>query len=535
MNFDANDFPYTSRRAVTYAKNGVAAAGNPTAASVGLQVLLEGGNAIDAAIAMSFVQPLVEPSGNGLGSDAFALIWYEGKLYGINGSGPSPEALTLSLLKDRGLDAIPTYGPLSVDVPGAVGAWIEIQKRFGKMALEDVTRPAISYAREGFPVSPNVARLWEDAARKFAAMTPSETYRPWFDLFCPEGRPLRPGEIYRSEAMADTIEAIAETEGKSFYEGETAKAIEAFMGSVGGVLTRDDLASYRPEWVEPISVNYKGYDVWEIPPNGHGISVLMALQILKRFEMAGHDDAKTLHRQIEAMKLAMTDAARHVTEPSAMRARVADMLSESYAAKRASLIGETAIDPVPGDPTGPSTVYFCTADRFGNMVSMIQSNYHGFGSGIVVPDTGVSLNNRAANFVTDPEHVNVLAGGKRPYHTIIPGFLTKDGHPVGPFGIMGGFMQPQAHVQVVQNMIDFHMSPQQALDAPRWQWVGGKKVQMEQDFDNAVIRRLQKMGHTIEVIADTVLMGRGQVIVRQSDGTYCAGTEKRTDGQIMCY
>lgn len=535
MEFDANDFPYASRRAPVFARNGVAAAGNPMAASVGLQVLLEGGNAIDAAVAMSFAQPLFEPSGNGLGSDAFALIYFEGKLYGLNGSGPSPRALTLELLKARGMTEVPTYGPLSVDVPGAVDAWVQMQERFGTKTLEELTAPAVRYAREGFAVSPNIARLWEDAARKFSAMQPRETYAPFFELFCPNGRAPKAGETFASEAMARTIEAIARTAGRDFYEGEAAEKTAAFFRKVGGVLALEDLAAYRAEWVEPISVNYRGYDVWEIPPNGHGISVLMALNMLKGMALSGRDEASTLHRQIEAMKLAMTDAARHVTEPSAMRVKVAELLSESYAKRRAALIGEKALLPEPGDPSGPDTVYFCTADRHGNMVSIIQSNYHGFGSGVVVPQTGISMNNRAKNFVTDPGHVNVLAGGKRPYHTIIPGFITKDGEPVGPFGIMGGFMQPQAHVQVVQNMIDFHLNPQQALDAPRFQWVGGRKVQLEQEFDNVTIRRLQKMGHEVEVIADTVLMGRGQVILRMDGGTYCAGTEKRTDGQVMAF
>lgn len=287
--------------------------------------------------------------------------------------------------------------------------------------------------------------------------------------------------------------------------------------------------------VDPISVNYHGYDVWELPPNGHGITVLMALQILKGFELGERDCADTMHKQIEAMKLAMMDTAAHVADPRTMRVTVDELLSERYAADRRALIGEEAIMPTAGDPRYHSTVYFCCADGEGNMVSLIQSNFRGFGSGIVIPGTSISLNDRAENFKFDENHPNALEGGKRPYHTIIPGFLTKDGEAVGPFGIMGGFMQPQAHVQVVMNMIDWHLNPQQALDAPRWQWVGGKNVEVEQDTPNHIIRLLQRRGHNIIVQPDPYHMGRGQMILRDKDGVLCGATEKRTDGQIASF
>ena len=335
--------------------------------------------------------------------------------------------------------------------------------------------------------------------------------------------------------MAKTLKEIAATKGEAFYRGAIAEKIDAFFKKHNGFLTKEDLAAFKPEWVDPISVNYHGVDVWELPPNGHGITVLMALQILKDMNLAERDCADTMHKQIEAMKLAMVDTAEYVAEPSFMRVSVDQLLSEDYAAKRRALINDKAIMPEPGDPGCPSTVYFCCADADGNMVSFIQSNFRGFGSGIVVPGTGISLNDRAENFKFDENHANALTGGKRPYHTIIPGFLTQDGKPLGPFGIMGGWMQPQAHVQVVMNMIDWHLNPQQALDAPRWQWVGGKKVEVEQETPNYIIRQLQRMGHQIIVQPDPYHMGRGQVILRDENGVLCGATEKRTDGQIMSY
>ena len=533
--FDPLDYPHSSRRTVVYARNGMTCAGNPTAASIGLQMLLKGGNAVDAAVAMAAAMPLVEPTGNGLGSDAFVMVWKDGKLYGLNGSGPSPAGATRERMCERGFDAVPAYGTLSSDVPGCVAAWSALEKRFGRFSFREVIEPAARYAEEGFPVSPTVALLWERAFRLYSGMREDPQYAPWFEAFAPMGRAPKPGEIFRSPDMAKTLRRIAETEGEAFYKGDIAEKIARFYGEHQGFLSADDLAAYEPEWVDPISVNYKGYDVWEMPPNGHGITVLMALRILAGMELGAPLSAETLHKQIEAMKLAMADTAKHVTEPSAMRVTTAELLSEAYAAKRRALIGEEALMPSAGDPRGSSTVYFAAADRDGMMVSFIQSNYRGFGSGIVIPGTGISMNDRANNFSLDPEHVNCLAGSKRPYHTIIPGFLTKDGEAVGPFGIMGGFMQPQAHVQVVENLIDWHLNPQQALDAPRWQWVGGKRVEVEADMPQAEILKLARRGHEVSVKADLTLMGRGQMILRSREGVLCGATEKRTDGQVMCF
>lgn len=535
IKFDPQNYPYPSKRNVVYARNGMCNAGNPHAASAGLQTLLKGGNAVDAAIAMASAMPVVEPTGNGLGADCFVILWYEGKMYGLNASGPAPKSLSVAALKDRGFEKIPSYGVEPIDVPGAVAGWMTLHERFGKLPLEEVMAPAIRYAEEGYPVTPNISRLWQEAFENYSKYRERPEFQGWFDTFAPNNTWLKPGEMFRCPDMAKTLREIAATKGESFYRGAIAEKIDAFFKKHNGFLTKEDLAAFKPEWVDPISVNYHGVDVWELPPNGHGITVLMALQILKDMKLAERDCADTMHKQIEAMKLAMVDTAQYVAEPSYMKVSDDQLLSEKYAAKRRALINDKAIMPESGEPGCPSTVYFCCADADGNMVSFIQSNFRGFGSGIVVPGTGISLNDRAENFKFDENHANALAGGKRPYHTIIPGFLTQDGKPLGPFGIMGGWMQPQAHVQVVMNMIDWHLNPQQALDAPRWQWVGGKKVEVEQETPNYIIRQLQRMGHQIIVQPDPYHMGRGQVILRDENGVLCGATEKRTDGQIMSY
>lgn len=537
IDFDPLHYPYASTRNVVYAKNGMCCAGNPSAASAGLQTLLKGGNAIDAAVAMALAQPVVEPSGNGLGCDCFAIIWYKGKMYGINGSGPAPKAASIDAIKARGYESIPQFGVEPIDVPGCVAAWCAMHEKFGSLDLETVAAPAVDFAENGYAVSPNIGRLWGEAFNQYSKLAATRPeFEGWMKTFAPNGRALLPGEVFTSPAMARTIRSIAKTHGRSYYEGEIAEKIDAFMKKHNGFLSGDDLAAYKPEWVQPLSMNYHGVDVWELPPNGHGITVLMALQILKDMELGGRDDPETIHKQLEALKLAFTDTKEYVADPRFMKVTPEQLLSERYASDRRALIGDRALDPQIGDPRYSSTVYFCAADKDGNMVSMIQSNFYGFGSGIVEPETGVSFNDRGFNFRFDPSHANALAGNKRPYHTIIPGFLTQNGEALGPFGIMGGYMQPQAHVQFVMNLVDWHLNPQQALDAPRWQWIGGKKVQIEQDMPNHVIRQLERRGHQITVMSDLVHMGRGQAILRdQKTGVLVGGTEKRTDGQIMSY
>lgn len=536
MKFDVLDYPYPSKRNVVYSKNGMCASGNPQSSAAGLDILKKGGNVADAIVAMASTLPVVEPSGNGIGADNFLLIHMDGKLYGLNSSGPAPKALDYYALKKRGYDKIPSYGVEPIDVPGAPAGWVAINERFGKLDFKEVLKPAINYARNGYVVQPNVARLWDEAFEIYSKYKDDPQFHPWFETFADKGRPYYPGEIFKSEDQARTLEIIAETKARDFYEGEIAKKIVDFIEEHDGFMTLEDLKNYKPEWVEPITTNYRGYDIWEIPPNGHGITVLMALNILKNYEFKYRDDVETLHKQIEAMKLSFVDTKEYVAEPSRMTVTVEELLSERYAKDRMKLITDTAIEPQVGDPRYSSTVYFCAADKDGNMASMIQSNYRGWGSGIVIPGTGIALNDRAENFSFREGHSNCIKGGMRPYHTIIPAFITKGNVPISAFGIMGGFMQPQAHVQVIMNMIDFHLNPQSALDAPRWQWIGGKTVEVEQETPNHIIRKLQRMGHDIIVQPDPYHMGRGQIILRDEEtGVYCGGTEKRTDGYIATY
>ena len=536
MQFDGQQYPYASRRRVVYGRRGMVCTSQPLASQAGLQILQQGGNAIDAAIATAICQTVVEPTNNGFGSDCFAIVWVKNKLYGINGSGYAPQNLTAEAVRAAGhTDKMPFRGWQAVTVPGAPSAWAELHKRFGRLPFAQLFAPAIDYAENGYPVSPNMSRLWEEADGFYTKYKDRPEFKGWFDTFEPNGHWLQPGEVFKNPDMAKSLRLIAETYGDAFYKGELADKIDAFMQEHNGFLRKSDLEAYKPEWVEPLSVNYRGYDIWELPPNGHGITVLMALNILKGYNFTERDTVETMHKQIEAMKLSFVDTKEYVAEPSYMKVTAEQLLSERYAADRRALINDKALEPVVGDPRYSSTVYFCTADAEGNMVSMIQSNYRGFGSGIVVPGTSISFNDRAENFSFDETHPNALQGGKRPYHTIIPAFMTKDGQAVSAFGIMGGFMQPQAHVQVAMNMIDFGLNPQQALDAPRWQWIGGKTVEVEQDTPNHIIRQLQRMGHNVVVQPDPYHMGRGQIIIRDEDGVLCGATEKRTDGQIACF
>lgn len=534
--FDPLAYAHPSRRNVVYSKKGMVATGNPMAAQAGLEVLKMGGNAIDAAVAAAATLTAVEPSGNGIGSDSFAILWYKGKLYGMNSSGAAPKRISAQALREKGYTKMPDYGVTPVNVPGAPAGWAALVERFGSLDLEDVMAPAIQYARQGFVIQPNVGKLWQRAHKNFEKeLKKDSVFQSWFDTFAPNGKPLGPGDFVQLPYHANTLEEIARTKAESLYKGPLAVKIVDFMKENGGYLELDDLAEFKTEFVEPISTNFKGYDVFEIPPNGHGISVLMALNILKYCDLTELNSCESIHRQIEAMKLAFVDAQKYVTDPRHMKATVEQLLSEEYAATRAAMITERALMPEPGDPIKGGTVYLAAADEEGNMISYIQSNYMGFGSGVVVPETGISLHNRGANFNLDPNHDNCLEGGKKPYHTIIPGFLMKDGVPVGPFGIMGGFMQPQAHLQVMLSTIIDNSNPQEALDKPRWQWVGGKTIEVEPHFDNNLALKLMRLGHEIKTANETTNFGRGEIIWRNDDGILCGGTEPRTDGTIAAW
>ena len=532
LSFDAQHFPYPSRRNVVYARNGMVATSQPLAAQAGLRVLQAGGNAIDAAIATAAALSVLEPSANGIGGDAFALVWHGGKLHGLNASGPAAAASTLDSLTALGHRKMPKYGPLTVTVPGTPAAWAALAQRFGQLPLRESMESAITYAREGFPVSPSVAYAWQQATELFRKELREAHFQSWFNTFALKRAPLA-GEVWRSDAHARTLQSIAEDGAASFYRGALAEQTAAFIQGSGGHLSVADLAAYQVDWVDPISVNYRGFDVWEIPPNGHGLVSLVALNLLKGFDFAERDTVLTYHRQIEAIKLAFADGLAHIADPAHMRVSVADLLSNAYADERRKLIQDTASQPQPGTPPAGGTVYLSTADAQGNMVSMIQSNYMNFGSGMVVPGTGIALHNRGHNFSLDAAHPNCIAPGKRPYHTIIPGFLTQGGKAVGPFGVMGGFMQPQGHVQMVMNTVDFHLNPQASLDAPRWEWESGTNVHIERSTGEHIFRGLAARGHEVNWQNNRLAFGRGQIIWRDAAGVLCGGTEPRTDGAVV--
>ena len=530
--FDAQNYPYSSRRNVVYARQGMVATSQPLAAQAGLQILQAGGNAIDAAIATAAALTVLEPTANGIGGDAFALVWHGAKLHGLNASGSAAAASSVAAMTQLGHTTMPKYGPLAVTVPGTPAAWSALAKRFGRLPLTTSMAAAIGYARDGFPVSPSVAYAWQQATALFRTVLKEPYFQSWFDTFAPERAPAA-GQLWRSAGHADTLQSIAEDGAEGFYRGKLGEQIASFVQSAGGHLSATDLAAYHVDWVTPISTNYRGVDVWEIPPNGHGLVALIALNLLRGFDFSERDSVLTYHLQIEAIKLAFADGLAHIAEPSHMRVSVADLLSAAYADERRKLIGERAQLPMPGTPAQGGTVYLSTADAEGNMVSLIQSNYMGFGSGMVVPGTGIALHNRGNNFSLDPHHPNCLAPGKRPYHTIIPGFLTRDGAAIGPFGVMGGFMQPQGHVQMVMNTVDFHLNPQAALDAPRWEWEAGQLVNIERSTGEHLFRGLAARGHEVNWQNNRLAFGRGQIIWRDVAGVLCGGTEPRTDGAVV--
>ena len=538
--FDPLAQRYPSARFPLYARGGMVNCSSPQAAAAGVEVLKKGGNAVDAAVAAAAALTVVEPTANGIGSDAFALVWSEKerRLFGLNASGPAPQLLSIDRVMADGRAVkgkMPTHGWTPVTVSGAPGAWAALNGRFGRLTLSEDLTPAVKYAQEGYPCGPNLAAMWQAAFRRYSRELAGSEFRPWFQTFAPEGHAPEAGDMIRFPDHAATLELIGQTDADAFYRGDIAQKIDAQSRRDGGYIRYADYAAFHPRWVEPISVNYRGYDVCEIPPNGQGIAALMALNILKEFSFDQRDSVETVHRQLEAMKMAFADAFRYVTDPDRMDVDYRDLLSPAYGAMRAREMGDRARVYTHQLPPKSGTVYLCCADGEGNMVSYIQSNYMGFGSGIVVEGTGVSLQNRGADFSLDPTAANCLMPGKRTYHTIIPGFLMKDGRPIGPFGVMGAYMQPQGHVQVMMNCIDFHLDPQQALDAPRWQWLRDGTVTVESRFSPDLARALGRLGHDVRLDLNTPSFGRGQMIVRLTNGVLVGGTESRTDSNIACF
>ena len=530
---------YPSLRMPMFGRNCVATS-HALAAQAGLQMLQAGGNAVDAAIATAAAKTVTEPCSNGLGSDAFCILWDGRALHGLNASGGAPAAWTPDYFarKYGPAERPPMRGWDSVTVPGAVGAWAALSERFGRLPFADLMQPAIRIAERGYLAPVVVQQKWAAAAGLEAI-----TRQPGFaEFFLPRGRAPDVGELVTFRGAEKTLRLIAETKGEAFYRGAIAEAIAAHAQAHGGAMTTDDLAAFRPEWVTPTAKDYRGYTLHEIPPNGQGIAAQIALGILEQFDLGAMavDGPEAQHHQIEAMKLAFSDTYRYVADPSSMDVTPEAMLDPAYLAERAKLIDPRRAQVFgPGKPPAGGTIYLTAADESGMMVSFIQSNFMGFGSGVVVPGGGISLQNRGYGFVLDPQSPNVVAPGKRPFHTIIPGFLTKDGAPVMSFGVMGGNMQPQGHVQTLVRMLDHAQNPQAACDAPRWRVSEGLDINVEAAMPGETLERLKALGHRVEVIQDSYQdFGAGQFIWRMGDPGvegYVAASDPRRDGQAVVW
>ena len=524
MRFDWST-PYPSRRQPILARNAVATS-QPLAVQAGIAMLAQGGNAVDAALAAAIALTVVEPCSNGIGSDLFAIVWDGRELAGLNASGRAPAAV--SPQRYAGMEQVPQRGWEAVTIPGAVSGWAALSQRYGKLPFGDLFEPAIRYARDGYLVSPVIAAKWALAA----PVMPKDL--GFAEHFLPRGRAPGVAEKFASPDMARTLKQIAVTRGEAFYRGELAQAMVAHARAHGAAHALADFTDHSCDWATPLSLRYQGIDVREIPPNGQGIAAQMALGILAHFDLSAlpPDSPASQHLQIEAMKLAFADVHRFVGDPRTMQVTTDALLDRDYLAARARLIDpRRAQDFGPGDPPKGGTVYLCAADASGMMVSLIQSNYMGFGSGVVVPGTGISLQNRGAGFSLEPGHPNEIGGGKRPFHTIIPGFLTDGGGPLAAFGVMGGPIQPPGHVQTLVRLLTYGMNPQAALDAPRWKVDGGLAVDLEPTAAPELRTALAALGHRLESVADSYMdFGAGQCIVRIDDG-YVAASDPRRDGQ----
>ncbi len=537
--------PFASRSEVI-ATSGMAATSQPLATQVAIDILKQGGSAVDAAIAANATLGLMEPTGCGIGGDLFAIVWdaKEQQLVGLNASGRSPRSLSLEHFADQGYDRIPSHGPLSVSVPGAVDGWFELHGRYGRLSMSRILAPAIEYAREGFPVSEVIAYYWERNAEFL------KKYPNFADIFMPGGRVPAKGEIFRNPLLAATYQEIARGGREVFYEGEIAQVIGDYIQRNGGFLSPEDLAAHRSEWVEPASTSYRGYDIWELPPNGQGIAVLQLLNILEGYDIAamGFGSPEFVHTFVEAKKLVFEDRARYYADPAFHALPVERLISKPYARERRELIDSKRAGR--SFPAGEvlehgDTIYLTVADRDGNMVSLIQSNYRGMGSGMTPDGLGFILQDRGELFSLEPGHFNVYAPGKRPFHTIIPAFITRDGKPLVSFGVMGGSMQPQGHAQIVVNLVDFGMNLQEAGDAPRIRHMGsseptgevmadGGLVRLESGFGKDTVRALRKLGHRVEVGPGG--FGGYQAVMRDHEnGVWRGASEARKDGQAAGY
>ncbi len=521
-----SNFPYPSGRAPVLARN-VVATSQPLAAQAGLDMLRRGGNAVDAALAAAITLTVVEPTGNGIGSDAFALVWDGRELHGLNGSGRSPAAW--SPRRFAACTDMPELGWETVTIPGAVDAWARLSKRFGKLPFERLFEPAIGYAEHGFLVTPAVAAIWAEAPVRYRG------YAEFARTFLPGGRAPAAGEAFACPLQADTLRKIAATGGETFYRGEIARRIAGQAAADGGAVTLEDLARHSSEWVVPLRQAYGGIQLCEMPPNGQGLAALIALGILQRCDIRrfGADSADSIHLQVEAMKLAFTQTWRHVADPAAMVVDPQSFLADAFLDECAAAIRmDRALAPQPVIRPENGTVYLSTADRDGMMVSYIQSNYMGFGSGIVVADTGIALQNRGRGFTLAPGHPNCVGGGKRPYHTITPAFVARDGRPLLSFGVMGALMQPQGHVQMIVRLVDDGLNPQAACDAPRWYLAQDFSLALEAGLPDGVAAALAARGHRLLPDPPTRLFGGAQLVACLPQG-YCGASDHRKDGQAV--
>ena len=535
-------FDFASRSEII-STNGMAATSHPLATQTAIEVLQRGGNAIDAAIAANAVLGLMEPTGCGIGGDLFAIVWSadDKKLYGLNSSGPAPKNISIDKLLAKNLQQIPPYGPLPVTVPGAVAGWTELHNKFGSLPFENLFLEAIDYSENGFPVTEVVAYYLNLSAERF------NSYPNFKDVWMPTGKTPKKGDIFKNPLLASAYKKIAKTAGKDFYEGEIAEEIVRFINEQGGYFSLDDLKDYKPEWIEPVSTNYRGYEVWELPPNGQGIAALQILNILENYDIQklGFGTAEYIHLFTEAKKIVYEDRAKYYADQNFTNVPVDELISKEYAKSRMSLINlEKASNRFnPGNLEDGDTIYLTVSDKYGNMVSLIQSNYRGMGSGMVPNNFGFMLQDRGEMFSLDKNHKNSLEGGKRPFHTIIPAFITKDDKPYISFGLMGGAMQPQGHAQIVVNIVDFKMNLQEAGDAPRIRHAGssqptgekmldGGYLSLEKGISLEEINKLKKLGHKFQY--DLGGFGGYQAIMLK-DGVYYGASESRKDGQASGY
>ena len=522
---------------------GMIATSHPLATQIGLDILKKGGTAIDAAIAANIALGLMEPTGSGIGGDLFAIVWdaKEKKLYGLNSSGPAPKSISLDYFKEQNLKKIPSYGPLPVTVPGAVDGWVKLHERFGNQEFKTLFEPTIAYSKEGFPVTETIAYYLDFSKDRYIR------YPNFSEVWLKDGKAPKKGNIFKNPQLAKTLEIIAKNGRSGFYEGNVARIIVDFIQSQGGFLSYEDLSEFHSEWVEPVSTNYRGYDVWELPPNGQGIAALQILNILENYNLKemGLFSAEYLHLFVEAKKLAFADRAKYYADPNFSQIPVSQLISKSYAKERSSLIDlkSSALVDQPGEMKAGDTVYLTAADQYGNMISLIQSNYRGMGSGMVPPGLGFMLQDRGELFSLEEGHLNIIEGGKRPFHTIIPAFVTKDNKPFLSFGVMGGATQPQAHAQILINLIDFGLNLQEAGDAPRIVhsgssqptdevMIGGGSISIEKGFGVEIEQALEKMGHNIKY--EKGIFGGYQAIMLK-DGVYFGASESRKDGQAAGY